>query len=1245
MTPHATITLASHGLEYRAPTANLTEDRALSAQDYELLSSWADRHQKEAREEHPAAALLALGEEIFHWLNHASFLERLLDSGPVPLIIEFAVGKQESDNATAFLDAPWELLAHNGQHWCLREDTVYCPIRRIGKRTDPPPPSPNQLSLVFMAAAPHGADNLSYEAEEASILDATKDLGMDLVVEESGTLKLLAACVAKEQPDVVQISCHGTLKPEPGLLMEDDFGDPDFAKASQLLNKLGTHHPRLLFLSACESAEPDPKLDSLARSLVRSGAPAVLGWAAPVLDNEASIFAADLYSRLTAGADLVQALAQARLGLEESDQLKDPDQPGTRSHDWHLARLYLSPGGGGQLATAGGPRRIAGRGRAMKAFLDTEGKQVPVAGEQEFVGRRKEIQTILREFRTKPPQHAGVLIHGMGRQGKSSLAARVAHRLDHTHTTIVLYGRYDAQAILGAFRDRLSTPAITEIVNRHLPFAADNPASLRPALTELLEGPCQQERKDRPVLLVVDDFEQALNDSDRRTLKADLIEPIRSLIGAFDNANTDSRLLFTCRYQFTLPTGATDLAGRLLDIPLHGMDEHEARKQASARFRIETGNRHPKNLPELARLFRRIISTSEGNPGLQDLLFSLCLASPAACGRCLDQMEKYQLSGSVPTEQKIQDFLNNLAIPALIALLTPGQRELLRAMTLFELPVRVPVVEVLAGHFEKATGKAVERLIALGLVEVYEDLYQRKDPALQINAIVRPLAGVLEESEQQALAALVSIELFEQWGGEGGGEERRSFLDYELTRIALLAPQPHVLAATGADTLRYLDDRFAYREAAALAKRIMTLMDSAGLAASVDLLRTAAERCFQVGEVKEASVYRARALSAIEREGADSELHAATFLAHGRALSQQGEPNQALQFLKRAQALLPPGREAAIVLGEIARILVDQGQVEEGLRLHQERLEVYEELGDKGSRAVALGDIARILVRQGRVEEGLRLHQERLKVYEELGEKRSRAITLGDIARILVSQGQVEEGLRLHQEELKVHEELGNKRNRAVTLGDIARVLVDRGQLQEGLRRYQEALNICEELGDKKGRAVTLGNISRILIVQGKVEEGLRLQQEKLHICEELGEKRSRAITLGDIAGILVGQGRVEEALHIHQERLTVNESLGDRDGIANTLWSMATIELQQEKYQEAYEHFAKSYEINLSLGRLDGICIVGLDLGQLLCRAGQHDDGMAILKRSRNGFQQLGRTDAARHTQALIDKFSQPPS
>jgi len=1214
MIPFATIALAPHGWEFRCPAARLSEDRPIAADDCQCLEGWAERFLQVVRKNNPGDALLELGQEMCDWLNGCcSFLTRALEAAAAPLAIEFTVGRQDSETklARALLNAPWEILASGGEHLALNPTVVFCPIRRIGKAVAPLEPSPNRLSLVFMAAAPRGADNLDYEGEEASIINATRNIRLDLAVEESGTIDLLSACVALQKPDVIQISCHGTLQPRPGLLLEDDIGNADFIDANKLVTRLAGAHPRLLFLSACETAQADPVLPSLARSLVLAGTPAVLGWAAPVLDAEATLFASALYQRLTAGADLVEAIAYARLELANAEQL-GPDG----SRDWHLTRLFLAPGGGGAVATAGGPHRHLRQGQAAKTFLDAKGKQIPVASELEFVGRRREIQAILGEFRRPAERRAGVFIHGVGRQGKSSLAARVAHRLESTHEIVVVFGRYDAPYILRTLAERVSTPAVTDMVARHLPLVETDHSRLRTTLREILEGPCAQAggHGAKPILLVIDDFERALQEQDHRTLKPENFESIRALLLAFGPAATESHLLFTSRFQFTCPHDARDLADgdHLFHVPLRGMNEREARKQASAKLRAPEVAREWARLSEkdrgvLRRQIERIIATARGNPGLQDLLFTLAIQDPSACDRCLAQMEEFLRSGTLPADDKIRAFLENLALQTLIGLLSSTQRELLRASTLFQLPVPAVVLAKVAQASAPAVTPSasethISRLLALGLWEVHEDLHDSQTPALALNELVRPLAGTLSGAEQAGLARAVTGTLFEHWGGETSGKQRSSVQDHELTRLGLLAQDARVLAATGPGALRYLAGKFEYQPAADWAKRILAIVDAAGFSASVRLLRIAAELCQQIGGVADASVFRERAMKLITQGGElDAIQNAATLTAHARALEQQGQSDEALAHLEQAKKLLPPGGQQAIVSGEIAKVLAAKGEVDAALRLHQERLAIFEALGDKWERAVTLGDIARIWRVKGEVDTALLLHQERLAIFEALGDKRSRAVTLGDIARIRAAKGEVDAALRLHQERLAIFEALGDKRSRAVTLGDIA----------------------------------------RIQAAKGEVDAALRLHQEEIAIYEALGDKRSRAVTLGDIARILKGKGEVDAALSLLNERLTVSRELGDLDGIAAASFDLGGIEIQRQQGQEASEHWSEAYTIFQKMGHLDCICIVGLPLGQLLYRTGQREQGLEILKRSRDGFQKLGQTQNAQETQALIDAIS----
>jgi tetratricopeptide (TPR) repeat protein len=132
---------------------------------------------------------------------------------------------------------------------------------------------------------------------------------------------------------------------------------------------------------------------------------------------------------------------------------------------------------------------------------------------------------------------------------------------------------------------------------------------------------------------------------------------------------------------------------------------------------------------------------------------------------------------------------------------------------------------------------------------------------------------------------------------------------------------------------------------------------------------------------------------------------------------------------------------------------------------------------------------------------------------------------------------------------------------------------------------------------------------------------------------EALGDRRSRAATLGDIARIMTNKGNVEQALKILREQAEICDALGNQDGIAAANFAIGQLLLNRAiehsdaaAFQAAYEALAASYGIFLRIGRLDGICAVGGALGRVLAMAGQHDEARAVLTRSRDGYQRLGR-------------------
>ena len=229
---------------------------------------------------------------------------------------------------------------------------------------------------------------------------------------------------------VVHLSCHGVnnWRPTPGspgvpiLMMEDEIGSDRPTTASELVSMLPTGapggnqptRPGLLFVSAClaatgatdrghlppgsthklpsEDSPPgdrrpgdsqqgavttvadgdEPVAHSLATALVAAGVPAVLGWDGSVIDTAATAFAGRLYERLAGKEDLAVAVGDARRALLGSDD------PWIRA-DWHLARLWLGPSGGGSLVAGNRKRSLVPATHGTKTFLSVKQQKVPVA--------------------------------------------------------------------------------------------------------------------------------------------------------------------------------------------------------------------------------------------------------------------------------------------------------------------------------------------------------------------------------------------------------------------------------------------------------------------------------------------------------------------------------------------------------------------------------------------------------------------------------------------------------------------------------------------------------------------------------------------------------------------------------------------------------------------------------------------------------------------------------------------------
>lgn len=280
--------------------------------------------------------LITLRQELYCWLDgEEGWLRTALATGE-PQAIAFRLDyhaeiqglNPDTDRiALGLAHLPWELLHDSIGFLLLTHRLTLPPMRIVQARQGQREPANRPFHLLLMATSPEGVQPvLSYEAEEARIVEATQNQPLLLVVEESGSVSELANLI-KFYPaqyfDGFHLTGHGLIFTQhdygwllksmpspptiadqtPCFITEDEVGAVQLTTVPDLARAFGDRFPRLIFLSGCHTGEVPERgsVPSMAQALVKAGAQMVLGWARPVLDQTATVAAQAIYRELAAG--------------------------------------------------------------------------------------------------------------------------------------------------------------------------------------------------------------------------------------------------------------------------------------------------------------------------------------------------------------------------------------------------------------------------------------------------------------------------------------------------------------------------------------------------------------------------------------------------------------------------------------------------------------------------------------------------------------------------------------------------------------------------------------------------------------------------------------------------------------------------------------------------------------------------------------------------------------------------------
>ena len=932
----------------------------------------------------PTAALDDIGREL-----------RDLCCGPVaaPLADAGGTGRLTvSGDVPAALNLPWELLpvgGHGDRLGCHKGWGVF--------RTPAGAPRPpdvrrgGPLRILFLAAVPTDQPALDYEKEEEAILRATATLqGARLFTAELGTYEELDELLQRVKPHIVHLSGHGSL--EKGVrrfCFESEAGRADRRAAAELAELFARRNVPCVFLNACETSQAD--VAGLCQALTAAGLPLALGWAASVADERATAFAETFYHELLAGEPLPAAAALARLRIQrEGIRPQAPGRGEEQELTFLLPQLYASRPVE-VLFDPQGPRETF-------QGVETRYELLPggVKGLREgFVGRRREQQRLLPALRAGDTTF--LLLHGVGGQGKSTLATRLVDRLRGAG--------FDVRAVLSRRQpdeaaDSCATRAAAAVV-KEISLAAtlagqeqlgallgDEGKPL--ALRLLLAADALAKLK---CVLVLDNFEDVLEvwpDGVWRIADAGLAEFYARVQTQLTSAQ-GGRVVVTSRY---LPVGTqADLATVRVVAGLNDFKDYEfvkllKRDERVAR-RIGRGE-----LP--MSLLRRLYDFVGGTPRFLERLRTLLQNFTA------EELEKALNAGRGKLVDARDQYLEEHFGPKLFALLSGAAKALLSRLSLSHLPLPREALAALTGPDGTGLDAAIKQAVEFGLLQVFEET---ELPALYLppGAWRGWLADRLTGGERTAAHRVLAAFWREVYEKDREGELRAGVID------GLRACRAHAkdggnreLRLWASVLLSQFWERIGEWRAARTVLAEIPEADRDGVAwhtlASIDV---------NEGDYAAARDKFAKTLAMLQEIG-DRSGEAATW--HQLATIDLREGDYAAARDKFAKALaieqqIGDRYGEAATWHQLASIDVNEGDYAAARDKFAKNLAMLQEIGDRPGEAATWHNLATIDLREGDYAAARDKFAKALAMRQQIGERAGEAATLYQLGSLAVKEG------------------------------------------------------------------------------------------------------------------------------------------------------------------------------------------------------------------------------------------------
>jgi predicted ATPase/DNA-binding XRE family transcriptional regulator len=205
----------------------------------------------------------------------------------------------------------------------------------------------------------------------------------------------------------------------------------------------------------------------------------------------------------------------------------------------------------------------------------------------------------------------------------------------------------------------------------------------------------------------------------------------------------------------------------------------------------------------------------------------------------------------------------------------------------------------------------------------------------------------------------------------------------------------------------------------------------------------------------------------------------------------------------------------ASMLNNLGIVALPQGDHDGAVAFHNESLALYRQLGDRWYVAIAISNLGLVALDKGDFLQARSLLEQSLEIRRDLADQQGIAQSLNNLGIVARCLGEYREAVRLHTTSLDIFRTLGDKWNMALCMSNLAYVGLTGGQLSTDVGNidaggyFMESWALFDKLGVDSGIVVCAEGLACVLLSDGKAERAALLFGAAERLREELGVRMS----------------------------------------------------------------------------------------------------------------------------------------